>query len=83
MKSESVLAYLDNITLGDDAEIILRNFLQLEEAALRIGLRITRDKCEVIGYTDTSRSLFATNNVVLPDHHLSCCCELHCQLATS
>jgi len=46
MKSELILAYLDDITLGDDAETILKDFLQLEEAASRIGLKINRDKCE-------------------------------------
>jgi len=44
MKSELVLAYLDDITLGDDAESVLKDFLQLEEAASRIGLKINRDK---------------------------------------
>ena len=33
MKSELVLAYLDDITLGDDAETVLQDFLLLEEAA--------------------------------------------------
>jgi len=67
MKLEFVLAYLDDITLGDDAETVLKDFLQLEEAVSRIGLKINRDKCEVVGHTDASRSLFAANNVTLPD----------------
>jgi len=35
MGSELVLAYLDDITLGDDAETVLNDFLQLDEAASR------------------------------------------------
>jgi len=42
MKSDLVLAYLDDITLGDDAETVLKDFLQLEEAASCIGLKIER-----------------------------------------
>ena len=52
MKSELVLAYLDDITLGDDAKTVLGGFLQLKESALRVGLKINRDKCEVVGHTD-------------------------------
>ena len=37
MESELVLAYLDDITLGDDAETVLGDFLQLEEFAPRVG----------------------------------------------
>ena len=67
MKSELVLAYLDDITLGDDAETVLADFMRLEESALRVGLEINRDKCEVVGHTDASRSYFAANNVALPE----------------
>ena len=37
-----VLAYLDDITLGDDAETVLGDFLQPEESALCVGLEINR-----------------------------------------
>jgi len=67
MKAELVLAYLDDITLLDDVETVLKDFLQLDEAASRIGLKINRDECEVIGHTETSRSLFVANNATLPD----------------
>jgi len=64
MESKLVLAYLDDITLGDDTETVLKDVLhQLEEAALRMGLKINKDKCEVVA----SRSLFATNNAALLD----------------
>jgi len=43
MKLALVLKYLDGITLGDDADTVLKECMQLEEAALRIGLEINRD----------------------------------------
>jgi len=67
MKSELVLAYLDDTTLGDNAETVLKDILQLEEVASRIGLKINRDKCEVVGHTVASSLLFTANNVTLPD----------------
>ena len=67
MKSELVLAYLDDITLGDDAKTILQDFLLLTEAAKSLGLEINMNKCEVVGHTDATRSLFAANNVTLPE----------------
>ena len=57
MKSELVLAYLDDITLEDDAETVLADFMRLEESALRVGPEINRDKCEVVGHTDASKVL--------------------------
>lgn len=65
LKSELVLAYLDDITLGDDANTVLRDFLQLEASAHRLGLEINREKCEVVGHTDATRSLFAANDITL------------------
>ena len=44
MKSELVLVYLDDITLGDAANIVLKDFLLLEEAGQRLGLEINRFK---------------------------------------
>jgi len=55
MKSELVLAYLDDITLGDEAETVQKDFLQLEEAASHIGLKISRDKCSDVGRENFSR----------------------------
>ena len=71
LQSELVLGYLDDITLGGDAAVCLQDFLHMEEAAERIGLCMNRSKCEVIGHTDASRTLFTTNNVNLPETSLS------------
>ena len=67
MQSELVLGYLDDITLGGDARTCLSDFLHLEEAAKRLGLEMNRSKCEVVGHTNKTRSLFVTHNVVLPE----------------
>ena len=67
MKSELVLAYLDDITLGDNTDTVLGDFMLLESAAHRLGLEINREKCEVVGHTDATRLLFAANNVTLPE----------------
>ena len=57
LQSELVMGYLDDITLGDDAETCLRDFLHLEEAATLLGLKMNRTKCEVVGHTDKTRAL--------------------------
>ena len=67
LESELTLSYLDDITIGDTAEICLRDFLQLEAAARRLGLEMNRKKCEVIGHTDATRALFAEHGVSLPE----------------
>jgi hypothetical protein len=67
MQSELVLGYLDDITLGDDARTCLNDFLHLEDAARRLGLEMNRSKCEVVGHTKKTRTLFATHNVTLPE----------------
>ena len=59
LKSELILGYLDDITLGDDAAICLEDFLRLEAASEKLGLTLNRSKCEVIGHNDVSRALFS------------------------
>ena len=43
------------------------DFLHLEDAARRLGLEMNRSKCEVVGHTKKTRTLFATHNVTLPE----------------
>ena len=81
MKSEIVLAYVDNITLEDDAKTVLGDFLQLEESALRVSLEINRDKCEVVGiltpqwhYSPPTMSRY-----LISVRRRWCCRELLCQ----
>jgi len=67
LKSELVLGYLDDITLGDDAAVCLEDFLRLEAASEKLGLTLNRSKCEVIGHSDVSRALFSASGVSLPE----------------
>ena len=67
MCSELVLGYLDDVAMGDTAEIVLRDFIHLEKVAAQLGLEINRSKCEVVGHTDESRSLFEAHGVILPE----------------
>ena len=67
MCSELVLGYLDDVAMGDTAEIVLRDFIHLETVAAQLGLEINRSKCEVVGHTDESRSLFEAHGVILPE----------------
>jgi len=61
MIPELVLAYLDDITLGDDVETVMKDVLQLEEAALHISLEINREPRVLqgleTGYTCTASFL--------------------------
>jgi hypothetical protein len=65
MMSELVLAYLDDIALGDEAEVCLYDFLRLDEGARRVGLEINHNKCELLATPSN------------PEHYLrltiSCC----------
>jgi hypothetical protein len=71
MMSELVLAYLDDIALGDEAEVCLYDFLRLDEGARRVGLEINHNKCEVVGHTVESRALFEAHNILLPESSFS------------
>ena len=67
MESELVLGYLDDITLGGDAEICLGDFLRLETVSEDFGLTMNRSKCEVIGHNNVTRTLFFASGVTLPE----------------
>ena len=67
MHSELVLGYLDDVAMGDDAPTVLQDFINLETAAEQLGLRMNREKCEVVGHTDDTRLLFATHGISLPE----------------
>ena len=45
LKSELVVAYLDTITLGGDAETVATDFDDLEKQARDLGLSLNRSKC--------------------------------------
>lgn len=67
LRSELVLGYLDDVTMGGDASTVAADFIELEAAATTVGLVINRSKCEIIGHTDETRALFADYNIILPE----------------
>ena len=67
LQSELVLGYLDDVAVGDTAAIVLQDFILLEKTAEHLGLEVNRSKCEVVGHTDTTRSMFNSQNVTLPE----------------
>ncbi|HSN23573.1 MAG TPA: hypothetical protein VLS45_05310, partial [Methylomicrobium sp.] len=58
---------LDNVTLGDDAETCLSDFVHLEDVPQLLGLKMNRTKCEVVGHTDETRALFTAHGITLPE----------------
>jgi len=71
LQLELVLGYLDDVAVGDTAEIVLKNFILLELTAARLGLEVKRSKCEVVVHTEKTRQLFASHDAELPEASLS------------
>ena len=74
LKSELVVAYLDDITLGDDAETIAIDFAEICRCATEKGLSLNGAKCEIIGATETSRSILKQHQIDLPETDISVAC---------
>ena len=62
-QSELALGFLDDVAIGGDAACVMEDFLQLEAAAKHLGLEMNRDKCEIVGHSDDTRSLFASHGI--------------------
>jgi len=67
LQSELVVGYLDDAAMGGEAETVLKDFLHIESAAKLIGLEMNRNKCEVVGHTDDTRTLFTAHGIILPE----------------
>jgi len=65
--SEMVVAYLDDVGLGGDAEVVARDFALLQEMSAQRGLILNRSKCEVIGHSTETRELFTSRNFIIPE----------------
>jgi len=65
--SELVLGFLDDVAIGGEAACVLEDFVQLEVAAKKIGLEMNHNKCEIVGHSAVSRSLFASRGINLPE----------------
>ncbi len=66
-KSELVLGFLDDVAIGGEATCVLEDFTQLELAAKNLGLELNHEKCEIVGHTADTRSLFASRGINLPE----------------
>ena len=65
LESELVLGYLDDITLGGNANTVIRDFERLESQAAGLGLSLNRSKCEISGLTATTRVQFSSHDILL------------------
>ena len=65
--SELVLGFLDDVALDGEAACVLKDFILLEAAAKQLGLELNRKKCEIVGLSDDTRSLFASQGINLPE----------------
>ena len=65
--SELVLGFLDDVAIGGEAACVLEDFTQLDSVAKKIGLAINYDKCEIVGHSVETRSLFASRGIDLPE----------------
>ena len=61
--SEFVVGYLDDVTLGGHASIVMADITAIERSAAVLGLILNRVKCEVISSTPLSRQLFQAASV--------------------
>jgi len=71
LQLELVLGYLDDVVVGDTAEIVLKDFILLESTAARLGLEVKRSKCEVVRHSEKTRQLFTSHDGELPETSLS------------
>jgi hypothetical protein len=65
LTSEFVVGYLDDISFGDSTETAIKDFLQLETEASKLGLLLNRSKCEVVGASKESLQLLNEMNIVV------------------
>ena len=67
IESELHFGYLDDLTIGGDAETVADDFERIESSAAILGLRLNRSKCEIVGHTEQSREIFASRGISLPE----------------
>ena len=64
---EFVTGYLDDISLGGDVDIAIDDFIFLESEAGKLGLKLNRSKCEVIGASENSKTKLRNNGIILSE----------------
>ena len=70
MRSEVVLGYLDDVSLGGEAGAVLQDFKCLEAEAAKLGLMLNQGKCEIAGHSTATRDLFVSRGVNLAEVEL-------------
>ena len=70
MRSELALGYLDDFSLGGEADDVAMDFITLETRAEELGLTLNRAKCEVIGQTASTRAQLSAYGLELREVEL-------------
>ena len=55
IESELHFGYLDDLTIGGDAETVANDFQRIELSSTILGLMLNRSKCEIVGHKEQSR----------------------------
>ena len=63
LRSELVLGYLDDISLGGNVDVVSRDFTRLESAQAATGLSLNRLKCEVTSGSATAATIFSQSGI--------------------
>ena len=75
-KSEFVVGYLDDLTIGDHVDKAIEDFLILEAEASKLGLHLNRSKCEINGILDLSRTQLKEKGILLNETESAAACLL-------
>jgi len=70
------MAYLDDLSIGDEASRVAENLLALEEKAADLGMVLNRNKCEVISHTTAAVAKLESYGITLPVTEMDTCCML-------
>ena len=75
-KSEFVVDYLKDCSIGDHVDKVIKDFLILEADASKLGLHLNRSKCEIIGILDFSRAQLKEKGILLNETDSAAACLL-------
>ena len=64
-KSEFVVGYLNDCSIGDHVDKVIKDFLTLEADTSKLGLHLNRSKCEIIVILDFSRAQLKEKGILL------------------
>ena len=70
-RSSITIGYLYDMSLEGEANTIAEDFVRLEKSAAKLGLTLTRNKCEVAGLTDATRSVLTARGILLKEVNIN------------